>query len=78
MGPFTVYDKTNVEGAAGPQPEAGATGEVVKAEKGKAAKLVLLPKFLGILVFDQANQGAEEAAAELKNPEKAAIPRPHA
>ena len=39
-------------------------------EPGQAAKLVLLPKFLGILVFDQANQGAEEAAAELQNPEK--------
>ena len=34
-----------------------------------SAKMVLLPKFLGILVFDQANQGAQEAAAELGNPE---------
>jgi rhamnose transport system substrate-binding protein len=32
--------------------------------------MVLLPKFLGILVFDQANQGAEEAHAELQNPEE--------
>ena len=32
--------------------------------------MVLLPKFLGILVFDQANAGAEEAAAELENPEE--------
>jgi rhamnose transport system substrate-binding protein len=30
--------------------------------------MVLLPKFLGILPFDQAHQGAEEAAAELGNP----------
>ena len=30
--------------------------------------MVLLPKFLGILPFDQAHRGAEEAAAELKNP----------
>ena len=30
--------------------------------------MMLLPKFLGILPFDQANQGAQEAAAELKNP----------
>jgi rhamnose transport system substrate-binding protein len=30
--------------------------------------MMLLPKFLGILPFDQANQGAEEAAAELQNP----------
>ena len=32
--------------------------------------MTLLPKFLGILVFDQANVGAEEAAKELQNPEK--------
>jgi rhamnose transport system substrate-binding protein len=30
----------------------------------------LLPKFLGILPFDQAHQGALEAAAELENPEE--------
>ena len=30
--------------------------------------MVLLPKFLGILPFDQAHKGAEEAAKELKNP----------
>jgi rhamnose transport system substrate-binding protein len=41
--------------------------EVPAAEAG--VKMVLLPKFLGIQVFDQANQGAEEAAAELGNPE---------
>lgn len=29
--------------------------------------MVLLPKFLGILVFDQANEGAQEAHAELGN-----------
>ena len=29
--------------------------------------MVLLPKFLGILVFDQANQGAQEAHTELQN-----------
>ena len=38
------------------------------AEKGKEANLVLLPKFIGILVFDQANNGAMEAHAELGNP----------
>ena len=37
---------------------------------GKAEKMVLLPKFLGIAVFDQAHNGAEEAAKELKNSEK--------
>jgi rhamnose transport system substrate-binding protein len=35
---------------------------------GKALKMVLLPKFLGILPFDQAHQGAEQAAKELQNP----------
>ncbi len=35
---------------------------------GKDVSMVLLPKFLGILPFDQAHKGAEEAAKELKNP----------
>jgi rhamnose transport system substrate-binding protein len=38
------------------------------AEKGKAVSMVLLPKFLGILPFDLAHRGAEEAAKELGNP----------
>ena len=37
-------------------------------EPGKAEGMVLLPKFLGIAVFDQAHTGAEEAAKEVKNP----------
>lgn len=37
-------------------------------EGGIEADMVLLPKFLGILVFDQANEGAMEAHAELGNP----------
>ncbi len=49
---------------------AAAAGEAVKAEPGKALKMILMPKFLGILVFDQANQGAQEAAKELGNPEE--------
>ena len=36
-------------------------------EPGGDVDMVLLPKFLGILVFDQANEGAEEAHAELRN-----------
>lgn len=40
------------------------------AAPGKAVDMVLLPKFLGILPFDQAHKGAEEAAAELKNAKK--------
>ncbi|MFQ5594345.1 MAG: substrate-binding domain-containing protein [Anaerolineae bacterium] len=66
MGPFTVYTKDNVEKEAGPQAEAGA--EPVKATPGQAVNMVLLPKFLGILVFDQANNGAQEAHKELQNP----------
>jgi rhamnose transport system substrate-binding protein len=42
--------------------------EGAMAEPGKSLNMVLLPKFLGILPFDQAHQGAKEAAAELKNP----------
>lgn len=42
--------------------------QAIVAEKGKKADLVLLPKFLGILVFDQAHEGAEEAHKELENP----------
>lgn len=39
------------------------------AEAGAAAgiDMVLMPKFLGILVFDQANQGAQEAHKEVGN-----------
>ncbi len=37
-------------------------------ETGHSTDMVLLPKFLGILVFDQANEGAQEAHAELENP----------
>ena len=48
-----------------PEPEPPA-GPVV-ATPGETVDMVLLPKFLGILVFDQANQGAEEAHAELQN-----------
>jgi rhamnose transport system substrate-binding protein len=36
---------------------------------GTALKMMLLPKFLGILPFDQANTGAKEAATELGNTE---------
>lgn len=42
--------------------------EPVEAEPGQEVNMVLLPKFLGILVFDQANEGAQEAHEELENP----------
>ena len=45
-----------------------AAGPAVVAEPGADVKMMLLPKFLGIAVFDEANQGAQEAAAELENP----------
>ena len=47
---------------------AGPAHAEVMAEKGKEANLVLVPKFIGILVFDQAHQGAREAHEELGNP----------
>jgi rhamnose transport system substrate-binding protein len=46
---------------------AAAHADTMKVEPGKAANMVLLPKFLGILPFDQANRGAEEAHKELGN-----------
>jgi rhamnose transport system substrate-binding protein len=75
MGPFTVYDASNVEAAAGGEVvaplesegegESGSEGSVIVAEPGQELNGIFLPKFLGILVFDQANNGAQEAAAEL-------------
>jgi rhamnose transport system substrate-binding protein len=44
---------------------AGAAGGVVTFQGGKEFKSILLPKFTGVAVFDQANQGAQEAAREL-------------
>lgn len=44
-----------------------ALAQAVTATKGGDVDMVLLPKFLGILVFDQAHRGAEEAHAELEN-----------
>ena len=69
MGPFTVYTADNVEAAAGGAEVASAmpSGDVVMAQAGEELDMVLLPKFLGILVFDQANTGAQEAHAELGN-----------
>ena len=49
------------------RPGAGA-GCRDQAEPGQDVNLMLLPKFLGITVFDQANAGAQEAATELGIP----------
>ncbi len=45
-----------------------AQDTAVTATPGKSVNIVLLPKFLGVAVFDQAHQGALEAQAELQNP----------
>src|ERR687896_518185 len=44
----------------------GGEGGVVTFEPGQDFSSVLLPKQTGVSVFDQANQGAEEAAGELE------------
>src|SRR5918992_119758 len=44
----------------------GGEGGVVTFEPGQEFSSVLLPKQTGVSVFDQANQGAEEAAGELQ------------
>jgi rhamnose transport system substrate-binding protein len=55
--------------AAPPPPAAEETTEEpsgpVTFEKGQEFNSILLPKFTGIAVFDQANEGAREAAEEL-------------
>jgi rhamnose transport system substrate-binding protein len=50
--------------AAAPEAEAAAP----EAAAGEGVPMVLMPKFLGINVFDQAYQGAQEAHAEVGNP----------
>jgi rhamnose transport system substrate-binding protein len=64
--------------SAGASQAAGSGGPAVKATPGQSVKMMLLPKFLGILPFDQANKGAMEAATELKNPEKLSFVGPTA
>jgi rhamnose transport system substrate-binding protein len=49
------------EGGSG----SGAAGEAVTIESGDDMSSILLPKCTGIAVFDQANEGAQEAAEEL-------------
>ena len=58
-------------GAAAEAPAEEASAEEADSGDGEmmeGPQMVLLPKFLGILVFDQANAGAAEAAAELGAP----------
>lgn len=61
VGPFMPAIAVSVSAQS---PEAGAA---VAATPGQEVNMMLLPKFLGISVFDQANQGAQEAHAELGN-----------
>jgi ABC-type glycerol-3-phosphate transport system substrate-binding protein len=42
--------------------QGAAAGGVVTLQGGKEFKSILLPKFTGVAVFDQDNQGAQEAA----------------
>jgi rhamnose transport system substrate-binding protein len=68
QAPSTQAPPTQAPAATqAPATQAPAAGPV-KLTPGKALKMVLLPKFLGIAPFDQAHQGAEEAAKELQNP----------
>lgn len=67
VGPFLPAIAVTVDAQS---PEAGAPGAGAVATPGQEVNMMLLPKFLGITVFDQANQGAQEAHAELQNPGK--------
>ena len=58
MAEGTMAEGTMTEGTT-------AAGEAVTFEAGLEFNSILLPKFTGIAVFDQANEGAQEAAAEL-------------
>lgn len=70
VGPFlpTIAATATLVGAQ--SPEASPSGGSAMATPGQEVNMMLLPKFLGISVFDQANQGAQEAHAELQNPGK--------
>src|SRR5262245_55649341 len=52
------------------QSPVASPGAVAVATPGQEVNMMLLPKFLGNAVFDQAHQGAQEAHAELQNPGK--------
>ncbi len=67
VGPFMPAIATVVEAQS---PVASPSGDVATATAGQTVDMMLLPKFLGNSVFDQAYQGAQEAQAELDNPGK--------
>ena len=65
--PVVEEEEPAAEEPAAEEP-AATEEEPAAAESDEKLQMVLLPKFLGILVFDQANEGAMEANAELGNP----------
>ena len=58
------------EPTTAPEPPGPAPAGVVEAKPGQSLDMILLPKFMGNEVFDEADQGAEEATKELQNPGK--------
>ena len=68
VGLSAVLMATAIGGTAIAQSPAAPAGSPAVAKPGQAEKMLLLPKFLGISVFDEADQGAQEAATELQNP----------
>nr|MCU0508314.1 sugar ABC transporter substrate-binding protein [Anaerolineae bacterium] len=59
--------------AAAPEPTQAAAAPadgVAEPTPGIATDMILLPKFVGNKVFDEAHDGAKEAHAELQNPGK--------
>jgi rhamnose transport system substrate-binding protein len=74
MGPFTVYDKNNVAGGS----TQALTSKAKEATPGESLDMILLPKFMGNLVFEEANDGAEEAHKELQNAGKLTFTGPTA
>jgi rhamnose transport system substrate-binding protein len=68
--PPTEAPAQPTEASAQPTEAPAPSGEVVKATPGKALNMVFLPKNLGNAVFDEAHDGALEAAKELQNPDE--------
>jgi rhamnose transport system substrate-binding protein len=64
---FAIASAVALTVSVGAAPVAMAQ-DAVMAEPGQDVNMLLLPKFLGIIVFDQANEGAQEAATELGIP----------
>ena len=64
-GPSSGATVPGTEPAGTTGGSAAPAGDAVTFESGLDFNSILLPKFTGIAVFDQANEGAQEAAAEL-------------